>query len=271
MLSPDKYYSILQPLLGMRATLNTVWKKTGLAGPRPEFLKVSEPARAARRERADDYLNHILEFFPERLAEEKWMTRCRFEGLDQLPRARKNGPVILAFCHFGPYYLLRFWLRAAGIPAATLVRGKSAGRMRVMRLKDRLSPFHEIPAAFYQDQLREMGEFLAAGNVLLIAMDAPLGRQITLSFCDGWSFQIATGPVRLAGRHQAEIFPCSIIGDGRWRFRIQIGRPVPAELLAAEVGWPAAGQYLLDELMPAFRAHPEQCRADLTRCLIQKP
>jgi lauroyl/myristoyl acyltransferase len=276
-LSPRRYYSLLQPFFGVRAVFNTILKKPGFAEPRPDFLRVTAAAQAARRERLGDYLNHIIEFFPERLAGEKWLSRCRFEGLERLQRARQNGrPVVLAFCHFGPYYLLRFWLRAAGIPAATLVRGKSGERLRVMRLKDRLSPFPEIFTAFYQDQLRELAEFIAAGNVLLVSIDAPAGRQLNLPVCEGWTFQMATGAIRLASRHQAELLPCSIIDEGCWRFCLHIGQPIPRELLApdsltSEAGWSRAGKYLLDELTPSLRSRPEQCRLDFIRRLKPDP
>jgi lauroyl/myristoyl acyltransferase len=207
------------------------------------------------------------------LAGEKWLAHCRFEGLDRLLTARENGrPVILTFCHFGPYYLLRFWLRAAGIPAATLVGGKSEERMRVMRLKDVFSPLPQIPMAFYQDQLREVAEFIAAGKVLLVSIDAPAGRQLDLPFCEGWRFQMASGAIRLAGRHRAELLPCFITDEGGWRFCLHIGRPTPREFLAqessiAETAGFHAGKHLLAELMPAFRSRPEQCRLDFVRRL----
>ncbi len=267
-LPPAVFYSGLKPVFGTRAGFNTFLRKPGLATPRPDFLQVPQAARAARRERLGEYLNQIIEFFPERLAGEKWRDRCRWEGLEPLRLAQKEKrPVILAFCHFGPYRQLRFWLRAAGIPAATLVRGTAGNRMRVMRLKDGLSPFPEIPIAFYQDQLRELAEFLDAGQVLLVALDAPAGRQMDLPFCEGWTFQMATGAVRLASRRQAELRPCSILNEGPWRFGIKIGRPVPPELLAVKEDETRAGKFLLDELMPVMRAHPEQCRMDFIRCL----
>ena len=123
--------------------------------------------------------------------------------------------------------------------------------------------------AFYQDQLREMIAFVAAGNPLLIPIDAPTGKQMIIPFCDGWNFHMATGAVRLAIRQQAELIPCAIIDEGGWYFCIKFGRPVPGEFLSAETDWSRAGKYLLDEMIPVFQAHPEQCRPDLTRCLKQ--
>jgi hypothetical protein len=269
-LSVRGFHRILNPLVFVRAAVNTAFKKVRPPPSLPDFLRTPVTRRTARQYRQNHYLNHFLEFFPERLAGGKWMNGCHIEGLEHLCQARQSGrPAVLACCHFGSYFLLRFWLRAAGFPVATIVGGNSAGRAGLMRFKDRFSPFPEIPTAFYQDQLREAAEFLAAGNPLLLPIDAPAGKQMNVPFCEGWTFQMATGAVRLAVRHRAELIPCFIVDEGRWRFRIKLGMPVPEEFLATEAAWVRAGKHLLDEMFPAFQAHPEQCAADLFRCLKQ--
>jgi len=268
LLSIRGLHGILNSVVFVRAAVNTVFKNPGPPAPVPDFLRTPQTRRTARQYRQNHYLNHFLEFFPERLAEARWSNGCRIEGLERLWQAgQRRRPVVLAFCHSGSYFLLRFWLRAAGIPAATFIGGPSSGRAVSMRFKDRYSPFPEIPTAFYQDQLRAAAEFLAAGNPLLMPIDAPAGKQMNVPFCEGWTFQMATGAVRLAGRHRAELIPCSITDEGRWRFHIRLGQPTPEEFLAAEAGWVRAGKHLLDEMLPVFQAHPEQCAVDLLRCL----
>ena len=132
----------------------------------------------------------MLEYLPERLAETKWMSNCRMTGLDRLQQARQNGrPVVLAFCHFGPYFLLRSWLRAAGFPVAAMVGGKPGNRSRLRRREDRVSPFPEIPIAFHLDQLRAADGFLAAGNSLMVAIDNVAGKQMDVPVGDGWTFK----------------------------------------------------------------------------------
>ncbi len=211
-----------------------------------------------------DYLNETLEYFPDRLAEPKWMNRRGIEGLDHVLQARQNGhPVVLAFSHFSAFRMARFWLRAAGVPVATVLIGKAAYRAKREQMGDRFSPFPEIPTTFYLDQLREANEFLAAGNTLLIAIDNAAGKQMNVPVCAGWTFQMATGAVRLAIRHRAVLIPCAVIDEGRWRFQIKLGRPVPAEYLAAEVDWIHAEKHLLHELLPHFRNHPKQCSNQL--------
>ncbi len=210
----------------------------------------------------------MLEFFPDRLAEEKWIQNCRVEGLEHLQSARRNKcPTVLAFSHFGPFFLLRFLLRAKGIPAATLLGGGSERRNPLMRLKDAFSPLNEVPISFYSDQLRAADEFIATGNPLLVPIDAPVPRQIDVPFCEGWTFRMAAGAVRLAMRHHAELIPLNVVDEGHWKFTIKLGEPVPQELLSSNNDWRPAGKYLIDQMIPIFRAWPEQCRPDMIRCL----
>ena len=271
-LSVRGLHRILNPFVFVRAVVNTVGKRRKPPPPLPDFLCMPATRRAARRFRQNHYLNHFLEFFPDRLAAGKWMHGCRIGGLDRLRQAgQSRRPVVLAFCHFGSYFLLHSWLRAAGFPAANFVGGQLADRPGLMRLKNRLSPFPEIPTAFYQDQLREAAAFLAAGNPLLISIDTPVSKPMDVPLGEGWTFQMATVAVRLAVRHQAELIPCSITDEGRWCFRITLGQPVPGEFLATKAGWVRAGKHLLDEMLPCFRVHPEQCAAHLLRCLKQEP
>ncbi|HEU6448006.1 MAG TPA: hypothetical protein VFV23_06180 [Verrucomicrobiae bacterium] len=254
---------------GPRAAINCAFKKLKPLPPLPEMFLYQKSARLARQQRASFYLNHLLEFFPDRLTEPKWLGRCKIEGIEPLRDAvRAKRPVVLLSAHFGPYYLVRFWLRASGVPVLELFGGTKKNYTRLMQVKNRLSPFPEIPPMLYQDQLRELASLLAAGNVIGLMIDTPFGKQMELPFSDGWNFQMATGGIRLAMRHRADVFPCLIIEDGDWRFRIVFGKPVPREFLLENADWKLAGKHVLDEMVPHFSAHPEQCVVpDLTRCL----
>jgi hypothetical protein len=275
-LSPDTFYSILKPFFFARAAINCAFRKDRYAAQRPDFLRVHDPARTARQQRMNDYLNHVLEFFPERMAGKKWTRSCTIEGFEHWQSARRDGrPIVLAFCHFGPLLLLRCLLRSAGIPAATVVGVKRGKISPLKHLKDRLEPLQDVPLRFFEHQFRAANEFLAAGNALLIAIDTPAGMQMDVPLCDGWTFQMSASSVRFAVRHQADLIPCTIVDEGRWRFTIKLGRPVPRELLsekdgwlpAAKLSWLPAGKHLIDELVPIFRERPEQCHPELIRCL----
>ena len=245
-------YRVLRTHAFVRAALKGIPASLHLAGP-----GAAKSARAMREERMERYLNQILEYLPDRLAEPKWMGNCRIAGLERLQQARQNGrPVVLAFRHFGPYFLFRPWLRAAGFPVATLIKGKPGSRSRLRRCEDRVSPFPGIPTSFRLDQLLAADKFLAAGNVLLVAIDFATGKQMDVPVGGGRTFRMATGAVRLAIRHRAELIPCSIIDEGRWRFQIELGRPAPAECLASEADLVPAGKHLLGELLSHFGDRP---------------
>ena len=270
-LTPRTFYSLLRPVFLARSTLNNAFKKTTPAPAVPDFLRTPRTIKTRILQRANIYLNGTVEYFPDRLAGSKWMANRQFEGLAHLQEARRNGrPVVLACCHFGPYYLLPLWLRSMGLPAVGLVGGNSAMRTHLARLQDRFILLPELPAAMYLDQLRELAPFLAAGNLLCMTIDTPTGKQLAVPFCDGWDFQMATGAIRLAIRHQAELIPCSITDEGSWRYRITLGRPVPREYLTAKADWSCAGKHLLGEMLPLFQARPDQCCDAMTRCLIRK-
>jgi len=270
-LTPRTFYSLLRPVFLARSTLNNAFKKTTPAPAVPDFLRTPRTIKTRILQRANIYLNGTVEYFPDRLAGSKWKANCQFEGLAHLQEAQRNGrPVVLAYCHFGPYYLVHFWLRTMGLPVVQLVGGSSAMRTHLARRQDRFFPLPEVPVAMYLDQLRELAEFLAEGNLLYMAIDTPTGKQMIVPFCDGWDFQMATGAIRLAIRHQAELIPCSITDEGSWRYRITLGRPVPREHLTAKADWSCAGKHLLGEMLPLFQARPDQCRDAMTRRLIRK-
>jgi lauroyl/myristoyl acyltransferase len=259
--SPRTFRRLLVPCIKARIA----FKKSRLPLPLPGCLGTGE-LRNSEEERRNDFLNAILEFFPEQLGTPKWRERAHIDGIQHLETARRQKrPVILAFCHFGPYSLLRYWLRAAGFPAAFLVKGQSEIRSPMKRLKDSVSPFPEVPAVFYQeDQLRDAIEFLDAGNPLLIAIDAAIGKHMDIPVDDDWQFGMSNGAIRIAMRRGAELIPCSIVDEGDWRFQIRLGSPVPASLLAAGDPLPV-GKYLLDAMIPTWREYPEQCPGKLLK------
>jgi lauroyl/myristoyl acyltransferase len=277
-LSVRNFYRVLQPLAWIRATLKTAFKeKTTFKANNhlslPEFLRVKWSFRLNQRQRMSICLSNVLDYFPDQLATPKWQVCCRINGLDHVQRAQRNGrPVILVSLHFGPYWLTRAWLRSVGIPMAPLSGGTVENRPDFRRRLDKYIPLPGIPTVFFLDQLRKTPSFLAAGNVLGIMIDnAHVSKQITVPFCEGWTFRMTTGAIRMAIQQNAELIPCVITDEGDWRFRLELGRPVPKEFLDKETDWPRAGKHLLDEMMPHFQAHPEQCEREFILCLQKTP
>jgi lauroyl/myristoyl acyltransferase len=269
-LSVQNLYRVLLPFAWVRALVNTAFKNYRPCVPVPECLEAAWSPRLNRRLRLNGYLNDVVDFFPDRLAKPKWRERCRINGLEHLRCARQNGrPIVLVFVHFGAFGSIRTWLRSVGIPAASFLGGRSGNRRKIKVHLDRYFPDPDIPTTFCPDQLREVVAFLAVGNPLCIAADVGKSddKKIEVPFCDGWHFRMNTGALRLAGRQQAELVPATLIDEGGWHFRLELGRPVPEEFLATDAGWPRAGKYLLDEMMPHLLAHPEQCKSDFILCL----
>ena len=256
MCRPPILYRLLAPVANLRAA----FKKCPSPLPLPAVIGTGSVIPGTNRAWRNYYMNCALSNFPERLAAPEWLNRCSFSGLDELLEVQRRGqPAVLAVFHFGPAYLLRFWLRAAGIQAATLVGGEASERTYMHRLRDRVRLFPEIPTVFYRLQFRNVCEFLAAGNVLVIAVDCDAADCIEVPVDARHSFRMSAGAIRLAAEQGAHLFPCTIIDEGQWRFRVQLGRPVPEDLRSAAPDFTSAGKHLLEEMLPCLREHPEQC------------
>jgi len=207
-------------------------------------------------------LAKLLCLWPDRLHTARWRQRCRCRGLDQFEAACALGrPVILAFLHFGPISVLRYWLRAGRREAATVaVRpegGRSLYRAYLDRLSDASSGLAGISHVFGPGQLKPMYRFLQPHRILLIAVDGDEGRQVLVPGGD-FSFRIAIGAVRLAAKVNGVVVPCLISGDRALGVTLHFGTPAPAAQAADAASQEAACAHLLREFLPILRAHPEQ-------------
>jgi lauroyl/myristoyl acyltransferase len=263
-LAPGHLYSILKPFAFARVAFER-------RRSTPAYF--SRPALRAEvlQSHVNYLLSRVLEFFPDRMATAKWQVRFQTSGLHHIHEARENGRRIVLLCfHFGTYKLIPFWLRASGIPVIGLIGGKSRYRTRAKHMKDRLSSFPALPTVLYiTDQLRKAVELLRAGNLLLMAADREASKQITVPVDDHWSFRMATGAIRLASHCDADLIPCCMRDEGRWQFRLAIAPPVPREFLASEFTIPRAAEYVLQQMLPHIRNHPEQASDYLLDCFQQ--
>lgn len=252
-LSPEILWKVCAPLTTLRG-----WRfRRAPALALPGCIQSPEPLPPYPRSRI--YLNRMLEWIPDRLATPAWQERCQWEGMEYLQQARVAGqPVVLACLHSGPYPLLRFWLRAAGVPVTVLIRGETRARTAIRWKTDPLTPFPEVPPAFGQDRLREMIACIQAGNPVIMAVDTTLGRTQEVPVCDGWRFAMATGALRLAARQGAALIAGMITEEAPWRYRIRFSPPVPQALLQCGDDFSAAGAALMPHFLEALRRHPEQ-------------
>jgi lauroyl/myristoyl acyltransferase len=237
----------------------------GVPSPRrlPACFESEELLRHRHLYRLDTYESRIVQAIPDRLHEARWLDRCQISGIEPLLRAKAQGrPVVIGFFHFGPYEQLRSWIRAAGLPASFHVGGAPTIRSKLARAKDRLALFPEVPTVFYDRQLGPAIRSLKAGNPLMLALDQPAMRRVDLVLPRGTRFEMPTAAIRLAVRHHALLVTANLLYLGRWRFRLDIGEPVPHELLTKGREREAA-MHLMEQVLPIFRKHPEQCRKEL--------
>ena len=258
-------HGFLRCITRPRAFVNSAFKNPVPGPAQPFFLTIHKTRAMECRKREARYLRRFLNFFPDRLADPKWRQLCHIEGLEPVRAAISAGrPVILATLHFGVYAQTRIWLRAEGIPAATLAGGPIAQRPTLLQLSGRYSPSPEIPIIFSQDQLRELIQHLRAGHPLIITCDGSADKRIDVPFAEGWALELATGALRLAIHQTAEIFPLTAVDLGGWRTRILIGAPMPQTLRA---DFALAAGHLINAWLPVLRQYPDQSTFDLARYL----
>ena len=241
----------------------------------PDFLRTPKNVRnaGASQDRADLYLNGIVANFPDRLAAPKWLARCEIEGLEHLQEARRNGRLVaLGYCVSVSFPIMHCWLRAMGLPVGGLVGGNSTMRTPLAQLQDRFLPLPEVPVAMYLDQLRqENWPGFRGGKCFIHGRGRADGQANDGAVLRRLGFSNGHRRIRLASRYQADLIRVPITDEGSWRYRITLGRPVPAELLADEANWPRVGKHLFDDKFTVFKSRPHQCWDAMTRRLARKP
>jgi lauroyl/myristoyl acyltransferase len=79
---------------------------------------------------------------------------------------------------------------------------------------------------------------------------------------------MATGAPRMARKHSADLFPTTIHVERPWQFVVQIGAPVPEQILRS--GDATAGRDLLDKMMPILEQHPDQWTTALSSRFLHR-
>jgi hypothetical protein len=177
--------------------------------------------------------------------------------------------VILAVLHFGPLSVLRYWLRAQGLPAAGLVgrpsRRRSLYRQYLDRLTDAAGGVEGASHVFDLKQLRQAHQFLENRGLLIVAVEG-IRTQRVLVRGDDFSFLMATGALRLAAQVSADVFPCLIRADYPWGFTAHFGEPVPPAWVTDKGRHAAACDHLLRQFLLVLHDQPEQCWSQLLIC-----
>lgn len=79
--------------------------------------------------------------------------------------------------------------------------------------------------------------------------------------------RVATGAFRLARATGATVVPMIAVDTGRWRWRIVIGQPIPADLIAGRRYVEAAG-WFADQVLPTIARRPRQAYGPLPDAIL---
>lgn len=198
----------------------------------------------------------------DRLRLDRWSRRCRIEGtpphlLPDWPRK----PVVLAFLHTEGFATLRYWLRAHGIPTATLVGGApppldQATFHQIRARADSAYGFEHDPHTYTPKQLKLMIQALKPGHVLAIALDgiATAGPLVEHPL-EGRVIRLKDGAFRVAARASALLQPVSVVQTGFLSFTLRFGEPVPESWLS-DPGPRRTHDHLLGQLWEVARQDP---------------
>ena len=220
------------------------------------------------------YHSQLFYMWPDRLSDERWMSRCRLEGGSELIGTREGDRgVVLASLHFGPFEIMPYWLRAYGI-VATSVRAAAPDSLKSLTsYQYALSPPADVPVFISAEDLTPMPRFahlhkiLGPGRRLLVMLDPDRGITFRIPFEDR-VFRMATGAIRLAAMTGADLIPCLITETASWQFTIHFGTPVPRHHLGNSPDMHTIGVHLLNEFSKVVTRYPQQCKMRLLRAML---
>ncbi len=201
-------------------------------------LRVSPPDQGAWfKELVRFHLVRFITFWPDRLAMPRWQQRIEFHGLASIKASLAAGkPVVLVCLHHGPIHLLRYLLRAGGVPCAMVVLESRAERLAVREWKDSLSPPAGTPNVFCRDELKSMRRFMEQGGCLLVAADYGRGKMSEAAFGPA-KIKVASGAFRLAESVEAMVYSVLVQETTPWHFVVEAGAggmPGTGELESSE-------------------------------------
>jgi len=199
------------------------------------------------------------------LARPDWQRRFEVRGTppNKLPEWGQR-PVIVTFLHMGHFGVMRWWLRANGIPAASLLAASPAivdnpHYNKYLEAGDELCGLKGFPHIFKYTRtgIRDVIRFLKPGRALTMALDGgPPSPESDRQDAGGIPIYLKKGACRIAAQTNSVILPMSIRRTGWCRWTVHFGAPVPDELLQKD-DLTEANQHLFSELWPDLQAHPE--------------
>ena len=247
---------VLYPAAFVRALYETV-RRRGRRAPGslpPGSLRVT--FRIELRERTSAWLSTAALLWADRFARSPWRERFEVAQLEALRSIIATRPALIATVHFGGIFIMPTLLRALGIPTAAAVGDKLWPVRWRRERRAQLTSLDDLPAHIRSGDARSMMRFLVPGHCLLVALDYPLGDQVSASYL-GASLRLSTPSFRLARLTGSAIVPMLVRREGVWSYSVHVGQPVPDELVTA--GDDAAiANHLVKELLPLAASRPEQ-------------
>ena len=199
-----------------------------------------------------------------------WKSRIVAEGAEIFDQAVEQKPVVVVTLHTGGLVALGGWImqRRIGI-GSVVIDQKLWPAIRSGEIDKRWQKYRERfsgSAAFLPGDARAMIRYLKPGRCLFLPADHQIGRTVEGSW-DSGRLVLSRGAFSIARHAGATVIPILVTDDGRWRYRIHVGQPVPQELIDRG-DETAAASHVARELMPIAASRPNEAMVTLVAAAL---
>ena len=195
-----------------------------------------------------------------------WKQRLVAEGAENFDKIAAEQPIVVLTLHTGGIVALGGWIMQRGIGIGSVVIDQRAWpAIRSGDISKRWGKFGDS-AAFLPGDTRAMIRYLKPGRCLFLPADHPLGRSVEGTW-DGGRLVLSRGAFRIARLTGATVIPIVVMDDGRWRFRIHVGQPVPQAFIDSG-DETAAASHVARELMPIAARRPKEAMVTLVAATL---
>ena len=205
----------------------------------------------------------LATLWPERFVTRAWQRRFIVTGLERvLDCQAARRPVVLVVIHAHHVNLIQMFLRAHGVPIASLTYASMSSEKRrlIHRAVDHRSPLARVSHTFSLAELRSAYAFLRDGKCLLVACDVPTKDAVTMPWALG-TIRINVGPYRLAALAEASVIPAVCWQEKPWLFHLSFGEPGLAPARSSDIlAFEPLARHCLTIWRPLLERHPEQVR-----------
>ena len=198
----------------------------------------------------------------------RWRNRFVAEGAELLDAVALERPIVVVTLHTGGLVALGAWMMHRGIGMGSVIADRSRwSRDDAVRARaDKRWSMFSDSSAFLRGDTRAMIRYLQVGRALFLPADHVLGRTVEGAW-DGGRLVLSRGAFRIARHAGATVIPIVVTDNGRWRFRIHVGQPVPQALIDAGDDV-AAASHVAHELMPIAARRPKEAMVTLVAAAL---